>query len=161
MNLVRAGLVWRTKTNCRLAGDHRWLVRFLGHLNCTGNRFRIVAINGNCVPARGAETGMLICGIGNRDRTIDRDVVVIPEQDQLVKLQMACERNSFLGDAFHQAAITGQHVSVVTLQVSAKLSRELLFGNSHADSIANALPKRSGRGFNPGCVTIFRVASGL
>jgi len=161
VNLVCAGLVWSTETNGRLAGNHGWLVRVLSHFNGTGNRFGIMTINSNRVPARGAETCVLVCGIRDRDRAIDRDVVVIPENNELVQLQMASKRNRFLRNAFHQAAVTCDDIGVVVLEVGPEFGREFLFGNRHAHGIGNALTEWTGRGFNACGMAIFRMASGF
>ncbi len=60
------------------------------------------------VPAGRLEARDLVGGIGQRHRAVDRDVVVVPEDDQLVELQMAGKRDRLLADAFHQAAVAGQ-----------------------------------------------------
>jgi hypothetical protein len=73
---------------------------------------------------------------------------------------MACKRNRFLADAFHQAAVAGKRIGVVLNQVGAELVGKLAFRHGHADSIADALAKRAGGGFDPGGVAIFRMAGG-
>ncbi len=74
---------------------------------------------------------------------------------------MAGQRDRFLADAFHEAAVACEHIGVVVLQVRAELVRQLLFGECHADSRGNALAERAGGGFDAGGMTIFRVACGL
>ena len=64
-----------------------------------------------------------------------------------------------MGDAFHQAAVSGEHVGVMIndlVFVTIELRRQGLFGNRHTDCIGQTLPKRSGRGFDTGCVTVLR-----
>ena len=123
--------------------------------------FRIVAVDGNRVPARGLETHVLVGRIRDRDRAVDRDVVVVPEDDQLVELQVAGKRDGFLADAFHEAAVADDRIGVVILQVGTEFVSQLAFGNRHADGIGNALAERAGGGLDAGGMAIFRVAGGL
>ena len=58
-----------------------------------------------------------------RDGAVDGDVVVVPDDDQLVELEVAGQRDRFLADAFHQAAVAGQHTGVVVDEVVAELRR--------------------------------------
>jgi hypothetical protein len=44
------------------------------------------------------------------------EIVVVPDDDQLVELEMAGQRDGFLADAFHQAAVAGEHIGVVVDQ---------------------------------------------
>ena len=81
------------------------------------------------------------------------DVIIVVEADQLAEPQVTCERRGFGGNALHQIAIAGKHVRVMVddLQAGAIVARgEICFGNRHADGVAKALSKRSGRGLDPG-----------
>ncbi len=160
MHLVGASLVWCAEADGRLAGDERRLVGNLGQFDCLGNRILIVTINSHGVPAGSGKTGWLIGIVGKRDRAVDRDVVVIPEHDQLVQLQMTGKRDGFLADAFHEAAVTGNHIGVMVDEAVAELCIEDTFGKCHADGIGDALSERAGRRLDTGGVTIFRMACG-
>ncbi|CEG09407.1 hypothetical protein BN961_02833 [Afipia felis] len=46
---------------------------------------------------------------------------------------MACKRDGFLADAFHQVAIGGEHVGGVIDDVAAELGREVTLRERHAD----------------------------
>ncbi len=150
VNLVGAGLVRSAEADHGLGGDHGRLVGLLGGFDGSGDRFRIVAIDGDRVPVGCAEAGVLVGRVGQRDRAVDRDAVVVPEDDQLVELQVAGERDRFLADAFHEAAVACEHVRVVVLQVRTKLGFELLFGECHADGGSDALAERAGGGLDAG-----------
>ena len=156
-----AGLVRRAEADHGLRRDHGRLVGLLGRFNGCSDRFRIVAVDGNRVPVGRAEAGVLVGRVGERNRAVDRDAVVVPEDDQLVELQVAGERDRFLADAFHEAAVTGKHVGVVVLQFGAELVFQLLFGERHADGSRNTLAERTGGRFDAGGVAIFRVAGSL
>ena len=88
-----------------------------------GDRLRIMAVDQAGVPAGRLEAGDLVGGVGQRHGAVDGDVVVVPEDDQLVELEVAGERDRFLADAFHQAAVAGQHIGVVVDEVVAELRR--------------------------------------
>ena len=66
----------------------------------------------------------------------------------------------FMADAFHQAAIAGEHVGMVIDDIVAKFGGQLLLGQRHADRGGNALPQRSGRHFDALGVTILGMARG-
>ena len=160
VHLVRAGLVRRTEADGRLASDHGRLVGLLCFLDGSSDGVRIMAVDGDRVPLAGAEAGVLVGRVGNRDRAVDRDVVVVPEDDELVELEVAGKRDGFLADAFHEAAVTRDHVGEVFHEVGAELVAQLAFGKCHADGIGNALAERAGRRFDAGGVAVFRVAGG-
>jgi hypothetical protein len=66
-----------------------------------------------------------------------------------------------LADAFHQAAVAGQHIGVVIDEIVAELGVELALGDGHADGVGDALAERAGGGLDAGGVAIFGVAGGL
>ncbi len=74
---------------------------------------------------------------------------------------MAGKRDRFLAHAFHQAAVARQAIGVVADDAIAVAGIEQPLGERHADGIADPLPKRPGRGFDAGRMTIFGVARGL
>ena len=47
------------------------------------------------------------------DLTVDRDAVVVVEGNQFVQLPGTGQGHGFVADAFHQATVTQEHVSVV------------------------------------------------
>ena len=65
------------------------------------------------VPAGGLEALHLIDAVGERQRAVDGNAVVVEQHDQPVELQMSGERDGFLADAFHQVAVGGEHVGLV------------------------------------------------
>ena len=155
-----AGLGRCAEADGRLAGDERRLVGFLRGLDGAGNRFGIVAVDVDRVPAGGCEARKLIGGIRECYRSVDRDAVIVPEDDELVELEVARQRNRFLADAFHQAAVACEHIGIVIHEVFAELGAKMRFGDRHADRVADTLAERAGRRLDAGCVTIFRVTGG-
>ena len=161
VRLVGAGLGRRAEADGRLAGDHRRLVGMAGRLDGVGDRFGIVAVDVAGVPAGGLEAGDLVGVVGQRDRAVDRDVVVVPEDDQLVELEMAGKRDGFLGNAFHQAAVAGQHIGVVVDEVVAEGGVHDALAEREADRIGEALAERAGRRLDAGGMAVFGMAGGL
>jgi hypothetical protein len=74
---------------------------------------------------------------------------------------MAGQRDGFLADAFHEAAIARDHIGLVVDEIVAEARVEVSLGHRHADSVGETLAQRAGRGFNAGSVTVFGVAGGL
>ena len=64
-------------------------------------------------------------------------------------------------DAFHQAAVAGQHIGVVVDEVVAEGGVHDALGDREADRIAEALAERAGRGLDAGGMAVFGMAGGL
>ncbi|MNH99974.1 hypothetical protein D3C73_527570 [compost metagenome] len=120
-----------------------------------------MAVDFDRVPVNGLEAGDLVGRVRQRNGAVDGDRIVVPEEDELIELQVAGKRDGFVGDAFHQAAIAVDHVCIVILQVGAEFVAQLAFGNRHADGIGDALAERAGGGLDAGGVTVFRMTGGL
>ena len=122
-----------------------------------GNRLGIVAVDAARLPAGGFEPLHLIDRVGERQRPVDGDAVVVEQHDQLVQLEMAGERDRLLADAFHQVAVGGEHIGAMVDDVVAEHRREMRFGDRHADGVGEALAERPGRGLDAGRVAVFRM----
>jgi len=69
-----------------------------------------------------------------------------------------------MGDPFHQAAITHEHIGVVIDDREFRaviMRRQGPLGNGHAHGIGQSLTQRAGGGFHAGRVAVFRVARGF
>ncbi|OIQ68027.1 hypothetical protein GALL_503870 [mine drainage metagenome] len=69
-----------------------------------------------------------------------------------------------MADAFHQAAVTQEHVGMVVDDFVAgkiELARQHLLGEGHAHGIGQPLAQRAGGGFHAGGVADFGVPRGL
>lgn len=158
MRLVGAGLGRRAEADRGLAGDHRRLVGMAGRLDGIGDRFRILAVDVAGVPAGRLEAGDLIGVVGQRHRAIDRDVVVVPKDDQLVQLEMSGKRDGLLRNAFHQAAVAGQHIGVMVDKVIAEGGIHDALAECEADRIGKPLAERAGRRLDAGGMAVFGMA---
>ena len=143
-----------------LAGNHRRLARLFRGGDGGVDGLGVVAVNFLHMPAGGLEALHLIGAVGQFDGAVDGDVVVVPEHDQLAQGMTPGEADGFLADAFHEAAVTGDHIGVVIDEFLAVLGALDLFGHGETDSVGDALAKGAGRGFNGVEEKILGVARG-
>jgi len=95
------------------------------------------------VPAGRLEALHLICTVRQRDRAVDCDVVVVPEDNQLAQLVAARKANGLLADALHQATIACDHIGVVIHDLLAVLRALDFLGHGKTDRIGDALTQRA------------------
>ena len=120
----------------------------------------VVAVDLDRLPAGGAEPGDLVGRVGERELAVDRDAVVVPEDDQLVQPEMAGQRDRLLADALHQAAVAGDHPGAVVDDPGPETGRQRPLGDGQADGIAEPLAERPGRGLEAGRMAALGVAGG-
>ena len=157
----RALLGGRAKTDDGFAGDHGGLVGALRRLEGCCHFGGVVAIDAAHIPVGGGESGELIGRIRHAHFAVNGDAVVVPQHDEVVELQVARQGDGFLGNAFHQAAVAGQHIGLVIDEVIAEAGCQMALGNGKAHGIGKALAQGPGGGFNACGMAIFRVARGL
>ncbi len=109
-------------------------------------------------PAGGFKPCALVGGICDIDVAVDGDRIVVPEDDQAVELHVARERDRFLADAFHQAAIANNHIRLVVNEVVAEARIQMALCHRHADGGGDALAKRACGRLNAFGDEVFRVA---
>jgi hypothetical protein len=120
-----------------------------------------MAVDGDRVPAAGLEARDLIVGNGKIRRPVDRDRIVVEQHDQLGEAQMARQRDRLVADAFHQAAVAGDHVGVVVDHGVAVACGHHALGKRHAHGIGQTLAERAGRRLDAGRVAELGMAGGL
>src|SRR6185503_19689494 len=89
---------------------------------------------------------------------VDRDLVVVVEEDAASELQVAGERRGLRGDALHQVAVGADREDVVVADLRAELLAQELLGHRHPDRVAEALPERPGRRLYAGRLEVLRMA---
>ena len=159
-----AGLGRRAVGDDRAAGDKAGPIARMGAPDRGGDRVVIHAVDPLGGPAMRAEPHDLIVRDGEIGRPVDRDRIVVPEDDQLVELEMPGEPQRFVADPFHQAAVAEEDVRVViddVMAVAVELGGEQLLGERHADGIGQPLPKRARGGFHPGRDSDLRMPGGF
>ena len=65
------------------------------------------------LPTAGGEALRGVISHPAADRTIDGDAVVVVDADELAESKRTGERDRFVRDAFHQAAIADEDISVM------------------------------------------------
>ena len=141
-----------------LAGDQGGTVGRLRLADRGRDRLLVVAVDPYRVPAMGLEARHLVDIVGQRDRAVDGDAVVVVEEDQLPQPQMPGERQRLVADAFHQVAVGAQHVGIVIDDVLAEFRREQPLGERAPDREGDALAERACRGLDTGGEMILRMA---
>ncbi|MCY1174327.1 hypothetical protein D9M73_145250 [compost metagenome] len=113
------------------------------------------------LPVVGLKTLRRVVGEPAFDFAVDGDTVVIVERDQLAQAQGTGKGADFVGDAFHHAAITQEHIGVVIDDVVARtveLRRHDFFSQGKTHGVGQALAQWTGGGFYARGVAEFRVA---
>ena len=140
-----------------MAGDQGRLVGFFGARDGGFDLVGVVRVAFVRVPAVRFKAFALVGRSRDRCRTVDRDFVVVPQNDHFVQAQMSRQRNRFFGDAFHQAAVAADDISVVVDDFFTEAGGKQFFRDRHADGGGNALTQRSRRGFDSFQMTVFGV----
>ena len=88
---------------------------------------------------------------GQVRRALNADVIVIVKEGEVAETEKPGDRSSLRRDALHQVAVTADAVNVVVYDFvpwTIEMSRQIFFGNSHADRIAKTLAQRTGGRFD-------------
>ena len=138
------------------------------------DRGGVVAVDrADHVPAAGGEAQSGVVDEPGRDLAVNGNAVVVVQGDQLVQLPGAGQRDGFVADAFHQAAVAHEDVGVVVDDGEFRFAirfvsygaveflGQQLLSQRHADRVGDALAERAGGGFHAGGHAHFRVAGGF
>ncbi len=120
-----------------------------------------VAVDALDVPVVAVEARRRVLGVGDVGRPLDRDVVVVVEDDELAELEVAGERGGLARDALHQVAVARDRVREVVddrVAVAVEARREVRLRYRHADRVREALTERTGRGLDARRQPVLRVA---
>src|SRR5881296_995491 len=101
---------------------------------------------------------------GDARVAFDRDVVVVPNPAEIVESQVGGERRRLRADTLHQAAVAAHRVDLVIENVKARaivVVGEPLLRQRHADAGCNALPERTGSGFDARDPVVLRMSRSL
>jgi hypothetical protein len=166
VGLGGAGAVGRALADLRLA-DHQG-----GHVGGGGGQFQRVGHGGHVVPVNRAhhlpahrgKTQAHVVGEPGLDLAVDADAVVVVQGHQLVELEARGQRNGFVADAFHQAAVAHEDIGVVVhhgVAGAVEFGGQQLFSQRHAHRVGQALAQRAGGGFHARGHVHLGVARGL
>ena len=93
--------------------------------------------------------------------TFDGDVVIVVKINHVSQTEMAGERGSFRGDAFHHITVAADGVNFIIENFKIRLivaCCHILLRDRHSNTIRKTLSQRSGCDFNSWCQAVFRVA---
>src|ERR1017187_4409071 len=149
----RTGLVGRSTSNGGVDHDQRRARVGLGGGNGLVDAVDVgvAAVDLLYVPTVGLEAFAHVFAEVQRGGTVERDLVVVVQPDQLAQLEVTGQRGGLVGDAFHHVAVADQRIgSVVDDGVSWPVvaAGQKTFCHGHADGIGRALPERSSGGFD-------------
>mmetsp|Transcript_20755 Transcript_20755/g.52312 ORF Transcript_20755/g.52312 Transcript_20755/m.52312 type:complete len:551 (-) Transcript_20755:7-1659(-) len=126
---------------------------------------QVAVLNVLHVPAERLVAGAHILREGDVGVSVDRDLVVIVQRNQLAQAPVARQGGSLVGDALHVAAIAHDAVGVVIHNgVSVGLvvaRRKVSLRGGQADGVANALAQGAGGDLHAGGHKVLGVARGL
>ena len=118
------------------------------------------------VPAVGLVAGADVLGLGDDRVVLDRDVVVVVDDDQVAEFLHRGDRGRLVGDALFDVAVGGDRVHEVVERRGAgrgaRVEQAPLAArrHRHADRVAQALAERPGGGLDAGGQPVLGVAGG-
>ena len=147
----------------RLAADEaRPAVLELRRLDCGVDRLDVVPVDvRHDVPPVRLEALRGVVGEPVPDVAVDRDAVVVVEDDQLAQAERPGQRADLVRDPLHEAAVADERVGVVVDDLEARaveLLREQALGERHADRVREPLPERAGGRLDAGRDAVLRVS---
>ena len=98
------------------------------------------------LPAVGGQSCSNVFGEGQSGGTVDGDLVVVVEGNQVAQLQVAGQGAGLGGDTFHHTSITKEGVGVVVGDLVVwlvVLCSKVCLGNGHSDGVGDPLPQRT------------------
>lgn len=163
---IVGALLLGAETNGGLELDEGRLVSdLLGLLDSISDQVEVVVAiqDGDDVPAVGLVTLENILGEGLVGVTVNGDPVVIPDGNEVAKLEVTSQRASLGGNTLHQATITKEAVCVVVNKVVAGLVEDgssVSLSNGKTNGVGDTLAKRTSGDLNAGGVVGLGVTGG-
>ncbi len=166
MHAGGALLVGRAPADHGLAADQGGTAGFLargfdGGLDLVG----VVAVHvTHHLPAIGFEAGRRVVGEPALGFAVDRNAVVVIEDDQLAQPERAGQRTGLVRDAFHKTAVAREAPGVMIHErgigvIEARCQRG--FTQRHAHGIGQTLAQRAGGRLDARGHEVFRMTRGL
>ena len=135
---------------------------FFGLVEGLEDRVEVVAVGQRLhVPADGLETGGGAFALCLVRHGVERHIVGVVDENQIVESLVAGEGAGFHRHAFLHAAVACEADDMVVEYLvpgRVEMRRRHLAGQGQADRIANALAERTGGGLDPGGLVKFRMA---
>jgi hypothetical protein len=131
-----------------------------GGRQCRVDGADVVAMDGDRVPAGRLEPTALVVGGADAGRAVDRCAVVVEDDRELAESEMAGERDRFLTDAFHQAAVAAEDPGAMIDEIVAEFGIKHALRQRHADGGGDTLAERPCGRLDRGEMAVFRVPGG-
>jgi hypothetical protein len=161
VNIVRILFIRASKPENGPTADEAWLTLLSGSLIESGSdRLHVMTIDRLNEPAVRLKSLSHILGEAHLGLTRERDLVVIPEVDEVIKLKVTRHRRGFSGDSFHEVAIAHQREYSVIENILSIPSREHLTRERESYAVRGALSKRPGGALYPGGDAELRMPRG-
>ena len=129
------------------------------------NRSRVVGVADTLhVPAIGQKSRRDIVAESEIRVPLDRHPVAVVDPAQIAEHLVTGERGRFARYALHHVAIAANRINVVVEHREVRpieMLGEPAPGERHANAVAATLAERAGRGLDPGCQVVFRMAGTL
>ena len=161
MRLVLVCEIRRWVADPGLQCDQCWLPGvFTGAQKGVFNRIQVVALLAkiNYVPAVASEPHRYVITAREVSRTVNCDLVVVENRNQVIQLLVPSKRSCFVADALHQAPIAHDHVGVMVGCLFAERRTQVPLGKCHSNCVGETLSQRARCYFNPCGVTYFWMA---
>ncbi len=98
-----------------------------------------------------------VVGVRELGRAVDRDVVVVVDEDHAPEAQVPGERRGFVADAFHQVAVAADPEDAVVAEIGAEALAQVLLVDRESDRVREALAEGAGRDLDTLGVAVLRV----
>lgn len=124
----------------------------------------VAVLDGHDVPTVGLVPLDNILGEGAVGVTVNRDMVVVPDGNEVAELKVTSQRASLARDTLHQAAVAEEAVCVVVSNGEAGLvedSSSVSLGHGKTDGVADTLAKGASGDLNAGGVLSLGVTRSL
>ncbi len=158
MNLVAAGLVGRALADAGGAGNQARARIGSGLGEGAANVGEVMPVTARDVPAGRRVARLHVLARRHGDRAVDRNLVIVPQDIETAEAEMARKTDGFVVDAFHEAAVAGDHPGLVIDQRIAEHRIQMPLGHRHADGHGQPLPQRAGGGLDARQLEILGVA---
>ena len=133
-----------------------------GRFDGGGDRFGVMAVDMRACPSRQRRSAPPGRSKSASDTAPSMEMWLLSQKTiSLFSLRWPASVIASWRNAFHQAAVAGQHIGVVVDEVVAEGGVQDALGERHADAVGEALAERAGGRLDAGGVAVFGMAGGV
>src|SRR5690606_32272491 len=78
----------------------------------------------------------------------DRNLVIVPKDDEAAEAEMACKRDRLVAHTLHEAAVAGDYIGEMIDEIVAEARSQVPLGKRHADGGRETLAQGAGGGLD-------------